>query len=228
MSTERWDGKSVTDALIKNILETKYENIEQETVDHTKRRILDMIGDIIGGAKCDGSKELADMVGKWGGSEEAHILGYGYAGPAHDVAMVNAIYGRSFDWGPLTLVIEGDGKPGTIYINGKPVRRFANHITETTIPTALALGEKKGISGKELITSIIVGDDLASRLHIANDRTPPGQAPSPDMPPAPPSRGSSVTVGATALAGTVECAAERADCRTRHSQLYQRASTLCA
>ncbi len=197
------DGSKATDALIKNILETKYENIPQETIDNTKRRILDMIGCIIGGAKCDGSKELADVVGRWGGKEESTMLGYGYRGPSHDMAMVNAIFGRSFDWGPLTLVIEGDGKSGTIYVDGKPIRRFANHISETTIPTALALGETKGISGKELITSVIVGDDLAARLHIANDRTPPGQAPSPDMPPAPPSRGTSTTFGATAVSGRI-------------------------
>jgi 2-methylcitrate dehydratase PrpD len=199
LSTTYKDGSAVTDALIHNILETKFENIPQETVNNTKRRILDMIGCIIGGAKCDGSEGLAGIVGNWGGKEEASILGYGYKGPAHNAAMVNAIFGRSFDWGPLTLVIEGDGKPGTIYIDGKPIRRFANHISETTIPAALALGENKGISGKELITSVIVGDDLAARLHIANDRTPPGQAPSPDMPPAPPSRGSSTTFGATAI-----------------------------
>lgn len=201
MSTTYKGGSAVTDALIQNILETKFENIPQETVDNTKRRILDLIGCIIGGAKCDGSEGLADIVGNWGGKEEASILGYGYKGPAHNAAMVNAIFGRSFDWGPLTLVIEGDGKPGTVYIDGKPIRRFANHISETTIPAALALGEGKGISGKELITATIVGDDLAARLHIANDRTPPGQAPSPDMPPAPPSRGSSTTLGATALSG---------------------------
>lgn len=201
MSTTYKDGSAVTDALIQNVLETRFENIPQETVENTKRRILDLIGCIIGGAKCDGSEGLAEIVGNWGGKEEASILGYGYKGPVHNAAMVNAVFGRSFDWGPLTLVIEGDGKPGTIYVDGKPIRRFANHISETTIPVALALGESKGISGKELITSIIVGDDLAARLHIANDRTPPGQAPSPDTPPAPPSRGSSTTFGATAISG---------------------------
>ena len=203
LSTTYTDGKAVTEALIRNILETRYEDIDKETVDHTKRRILDMIGCIIGGARCDGSEGLAGLAGSWSGKTESRVLGYGYKGPAHDVALVNAIFGRSFDWGPLTLVIEGDGKPGTIYVDGKPLRRFANHITETTIPTALATGESKGITGKELITAIIAGDDLACRLHIANDRTPPGQAPSPDMPPAAPSRGSSTTLGSTAVAGRI-------------------------
>lgn len=203
MSNSNTSGKEVTEAIIKNILGTGYKDIDTETLNNTRRRILDMIGDIIGGSRCDGSEGLAKLAGGWGGKEESSILGYGYRGPAHDVAMVNAIFGRSFDWGPLTLIIDGDDKPGTIVVDGKPIRRFANHITETTIPTALAIGESKGISGKELMASIIVGEDLAARLHIANDRTPPGQAPSADLPPAPPSRGSSVTLGATAIAGRI-------------------------
>ncbi|MBN2239145.1 MAG: MmgE/PrpD family protein [Dehalococcoidales bacterium] len=195
------NGSVVTDALIRNILETRFDDIPEETVDNTKRRILDMIGCIIGGAGSDGSRELAEVVHGWGGNNEASILGYGYKGPAHEAAMVNGIFGRSFDWGPLTLIIEGDGKPGTLYIDGKPIRRFANHIGETTVPAALALGECKGITGKELITAVIVADDLAARLHIANDRTPPGQAPSPDMAPAAPSKGPSTVFASTAAAG---------------------------
>ncbi len=203
MSVNDRDGQAVTEALIANVLNTRFEDIEAEVVDNTKRRILDMIGDIIGGAMCPGNPKLAELVGGWGGKKEATILGFGGMGPAHDVAMLNAIFGRSFDRGPLTLIIEGDGKPGTIYIDGKPLRRFANHITETTMPTALAVGESMGISGKELITALVAGDDLAARLHIANDRTPPGQAPSPDLPPAPMTRGASTTFGVAAIAGRI-------------------------
>jgi 2-methylcitrate dehydratase PrpD len=195
--------EEAADALIANVLNTRFEDIGQDVVDNTKRRILDMIGCIIGGARCDGNPELAEIVKGWGGKKESTILGFGDKGPAHDVAMINAIFGRSFDRGPLTLIIEGDDKPGTIYIDGKPIRRFANHITETTVPTALALGEYKGINGKELIASLVVGEDLAARLHIANDRTPPGQAPSPGLAPAPMSRGSSTTFGAAAIVGRI-------------------------
>jgi 2-methylcitrate dehydratase PrpD len=203
MSTNYKDGQAVTDALVDNVLHTHFEDIEPEVVDNTKRRVLDMVGDIVGGALCPGNPELAELVGDWGGKQEATILGFGGKGPAHDVAMLNAIFGRSFDRGPLTLIIEGDGKPGTIYIDGKPLRRFANHITESTMPTALAMGESKGISGKELITALVAGDDLAARLHIANDRTPPGQSPSPDLPPAPMTRGASTTFGVAAIAGRI-------------------------
>jgi 2-methylcitrate dehydratase PrpD len=34
----------------------------------------------------------------------------------------------------------------------------------TTLPTALALAEALGSSGKELLTAMILGDDLAARV----------------------------------------------------------------
>jgi 2-methylcitrate dehydratase PrpD len=201
LKTGNIDGKMVTEALIANVLNTRFEDIEHGVVDNTKRRILDTIGCAIGGARAPGNAELIEVVKSWGGKPEATILADGAKGPVHDVAMVNCVLCRSFDRGPLTLIIDGDGRPGTVYIDGKPIRRFANHISETTIPTALAVGESKGINGKELITALVVGDDLAARLHIANDRTPPGQAPSPDLAPAPMTRGSTTTFGAAAITG---------------------------
>ena len=187
MSVENIDEQAVTEALIANVLNTRFEDIEQEVVDNTKRRLLDMIGNAIGGAMCPGNPELAEMVRDWGGKKEATILGFGDKGPAHDVAFVNCIFGRSFDRGPLTYVIDG--------------KRSPNHITETTALTALALGENKGINSKELITAIVVGEDLAARLHIANDRAQPGQTLPPGTPPPPAARGSEEAFAATAVTG---------------------------
>ena len=183
------DGSSVTEAVIGNILNTRFDDIDKETVDNTKRRILDMVGDAVAGAKCDGNPGLAELVGGWGGKKEATMMGFGYQGPVTDIAFVNCIFGRSFDRGPLTYVIDGQRSP--------------NHITETSALTALAIGESKGISGKELITALVVGDDLAARLHIAVDRAQPGQALPPGTPPAPPARGSEEAFAATAVTGRI-------------------------
>jgi 2-methylcitrate dehydratase len=203
LNAQNMDEQAVSEALIANVLNTRFEDIEQEVVDNSKRRIIDMIGNAIGGTRCDGNPEIAELFKSWGGKKESTILGFGNKGPVHDVAMLNCLFGRSFDRGQVTVIIEGDGTAGTIYIDGKPIRRFASHITETTALTTLALGEIKGISGKEFITAMVAGDDLAARLLIANDRTPPGQAPSPDLAPAPPSRGNSTTFGIAAIYGRV-------------------------
>ncbi len=183
------EANAIIDSLSENILGTRFENIDRDTIDNTRRRILDMIGCIIGGANTTDNTALAGLIQEWGGKKEASILGFGIRGPAYNVALANAVFGRTFDRGPLTNIING--------------QRYPNHTTETTVPVALALGESKGISGKELMTAIVAGDDLASRLHIASDHNQPGQVGSPGsgggQPPA--VRGTTAPFGATAIAG---------------------------
>jgi 2-methylcitrate dehydratase PrpD len=180
-------GETILEQITENVLDTRFENIGRDVIDNTKRRILDMIGCGVGGARGTGNTELAQLVRKWGGRREASILGYGFKVPTQNAAMVNCVFGRTYDRGPLTNIIDG--------------KRFPNHTTETTVLTALALAESKGIDGKELITSIIVGDDLSARLHIASDRAQPGQAVGPGEAQSGLTRGTSDNFGATAIAG---------------------------
>jgi 2-methylcitrate dehydratase PrpD len=180
----------IYDSMAACILNTRFEDIDQATVDNTKTRIFDTIGDAIGGAPLPDIAYLVKMVTSCGGKGEASIIGYGIKAPVQDAAFINCTMSRSFDRGPLSY-----------YLKDKIV---PHHVSETTVLTALALGENKGISGKELITALVVGDDIAARLHLANDRALPGEfhkgqenAPNPF-----PQTGiQSPTYGAAAIAG---------------------------
>ncbi len=92
------DGIALTEALVSNVLNARFEDIDAEIVDNTKRRILDMIGNALAGSKCDGSPGLAETVWGWGSNKEATVLGYGNKGPIADVAFVNCVFGRSLFW----------------------------------------------------------------------------------------------------------------------------------
>ena len=155
------DGKAITRALADNVLSTRFDDLSAATVANAKDRILDIVGCAIGGARAPGNAGLIELVKQWGGKPEATVLGHGLKAPAHTVAMANSILCRSFDWGVLTLIIDG--------------RRFPTHTSETTVMTALALGESRGVSGRELISALVVGDDLAARIWTASDRPQPGQ-----------------------------------------------------
>ncbi len=157
------DSRTIIEALTTNVLNTRFEDIPREVIDNTIWRIIDTVGCAVGGIKAASNSELVELVKSWGGKAEATIIGDGARGPVHDVAMVNCVLCRGFDRGPLTLIIDG--------------KRIPNHTSETTVLTALSLGEKTGIDGRELITALIVGDDLAARLHYAHDRPLPGQGP---------------------------------------------------
>jgi 2-methylcitrate dehydratase PrpD len=145
---------SISEALAGNILNTRYTDLSVDNVERAKMRILDAIGCLIGGARAEGCQAMLELVKRWGGSPEAHVLVYGVAAPVHHAAMMNSLMTRSFDFEPVEA--EGEKSTGPAHISG------------TTVPVALTLSENCGASGKEMITALCLGDDLASRLSIAS------------------------------------------------------------
>ncbi len=146
-------GAIVVGALAENVLKTRFEDIDPATVENTKKRILDVIGCAIGGAQAPGNDALVNLVRGWGGKSEATVLAYGVRAPAHEVAWANAILCRSFDWEPLLTLVNG--------------KRYPGHVSGTTVPTALTVGESRGSSGREVITALVAGDDVAERIYAA-------------------------------------------------------------
>jgi len=133
-----------------NVLETRFENFDHTTLENAKKRIMDVVGCLIGGANAAGNSALIDLVKEWGGKEEATILIHGGKVPAHNAAMVNSIVARSFDFEALSPLVEG--------------KLILAHISGTTVMTAITMGEVMSINGKELITALLVGDDVATRV----------------------------------------------------------------
>lgn len=143
------------EALSANVLDTRFEDFDKATVDTAKNRIIDLVGCAIGGANAPGNAALIDLVKNWGGKKEATIWVHGGRAPAHNVAMVNSIMARSFDFGALTDTFER--------------KKIGSHQSETTVPTALTVGEAMGVNGRELVTALLVGDDVGNRISFAFD-----------------------------------------------------------
>ena len=139
--------------LVENVLETRFENFDRETLEHAKSRIIDTVGCLIGGANAPGNSEFVNLVRHWGGREEATILIHGDKAPAQNAAMANCIMARSFDFEPVSPVIDG--------------RAAAAHVSGTTVMTAITMGEVKDINGKELLCALLVGDDVVTRILLA-------------------------------------------------------------
>ncbi|HEX7475261.1 MAG TPA: MmgE/PrpD family protein, partial [Dehalococcoidales bacterium] len=145
---------SATQELVKNVVRTSFESLDQECIEKAKLRILDAIGCAIAGANAPGCQMLLNLVRQWGGTGESTIIAHGGKAPAHNVAMMNSLMTRSFDFEPVEA--EGEKKTSPAHISG------------TTIPVSLAVAEQQSASGKDLITALAVGDDLASRLGVAS------------------------------------------------------------
>ena len=140
--------------IVRNILDTSFEYFDTATVAHAKKRFMDTIGCLIAGVNDPGCSMLRDLVIEWGGKEESTILVHGKKVPSHRAAMVNCMMARAFDFEPVGPYVDGKNTPG--------------HISGTTVPTALSVAEHRGASGKDLLTALILGDDLASRINAAS------------------------------------------------------------
>jgi 2-methylcitrate dehydratase PrpD len=154
------DSLKYIEAFSANIVETRFENLDKATVELAKNRIIDVLGCLIGGANAPGNAALLKLVKRWGGKKESTVLVHGGKAPAQNVAMLNTIMARSFDFEVMSYVHEGKYIP--------------SHHAATLVPTSIALSEMYGVSGRELLVGMLVGDDMAARVQVASSGHPIG------------------------------------------------------
>ncbi|HEY93350.1 MAG TPA: MmgE/PrpD family protein, partial [Dehalococcoidia bacterium] len=96
MEKQDVDGQAVLESLSGRILNTRYEDIDSETIENTKTRLWDTIGDALGAVPLPDMQALVELVKGWGGKQEATLLGYGVKTPVQDAAFVNCTLCRGF------------------------------------------------------------------------------------------------------------------------------------
>lgn len=145
----------VIDTIAAHILSVRYEDIDADAVALAKYRVLDVLGCAFGGSGRHGNAGLAELTRRRGGAGEATLLAYGGKVPAPQAAFVNAILARSND---LEVMSFTDGPALT-----------PSHTAASTVPVALAVAEANGLSGKDLLTALVIGDDLVARVLLAHN-----------------------------------------------------------
>jgi 2-methylcitrate dehydratase PrpD len=146
---------NLTERLARHVLDTPFEALGAKTVERVKVRLLDALGNIAAGRAAQGNATVVALAERWGGAAEAAVLGHGLRVPAHTAAWANAVMMRSYDFEP----IGAEGPDGM---------QVAAHITGTTVPVALAVAERVGADGRQLLAALALGDDVASRLAVAS------------------------------------------------------------
>jgi 2-methylcitrate dehydratase PrpD len=147
-------AETAIEKLAANVVDTRYENFDKATLEFTRYRIIDTLGCLIGGSGDTGNPELVELLRRQGGKEESTILVHGGKVPAGNAALVNSVMARSFDFEPVSPIVDGVNTPG--------------HISGTTVPTAISLAEAVDASGKEMVCALLAGDDVASRILAAS------------------------------------------------------------
>lgn len=171
----------ITDALCRNVADTRFNDIDEAVIENAKNRVIDVLGCVAAGAYAECNPELVNLIRDWGGKPEASILIHGNKTVAHNAALVNSVMARSYDFESLGPLVDG--------------RSYPAHISGTTVITAVTMAEAYGISGKDLLTALITGDNLTSRI-IAAESTG-------GLPPGWDSVGTTNSFGAAAIAGRI-------------------------
>jgi 2-methylcitrate dehydratase PrpD len=134
----------------RHALAARYEDLPADAVAQAKVFILDTLGVGIAGATAYGADQLAAAGAGWGAGHEATLWGRRERAPAAMAALLNAfqVHCQEYD-----CVHEG----------------AVLHPMATSLPAALAHAERAGgVSGRELLTAIAVGVDIATGLGIAS------------------------------------------------------------
>ena len=117
--------------LVRNVVNTRYEDLSQGAVDVTKTFILDSFGVAIAGTLAPGVSETLGVLGDWGGKKESTVLVSGERLPAPSTAMMNSflMHNQEFDCVHDLAVV---------------------HAFTTVLPVALAVAEvQEGVTGRE-------------------------------------------------------------------------------
>ncbi|HVV30955.1 MAG TPA: MmgE/PrpD family protein [Mycobacteriales bacterium] len=146
-------GEGATAALAEFAATTRFADLPADVVHGAKRLILDCVGCAIGGASLDAGRIVVELAVEMGGGlGTATILGSGgrSASPSA-AAFANCYLGNVLDADDTLL---NSGHPGVLAVFG-----------------ALAAGEPARISGKELITAVAVGYEIAARVGFSLQTT---------------------------------------------------------
>jgi len=125
-----------------------YEAIPTVVREATKQYLLDTIGCGIYGLQTSWAKTVNQLILEQGGRPEATLWLEGFRGPANTVALGLGVMAHSFELDD--------------YHSGAKL-----HPGAVVIPAALAVAERQGASGRDLLRAIVAGYELMIRTSLA-------------------------------------------------------------
>jgi len=149
----------VTAELCDKIVATTFDSLTPEAVTKARRLVLDGIAVAVAGSRETAIGILSDHYRSLGGTPDAAVLGLGFRTSATAAAVLNGASMHVLDFEPMW----------------KP----ANHALSTTLPAILSLAESHKISGRDIVTAVVKGIELAGWIrHAGHDGAtrfhPPG------------------------------------------------------
>lgn len=136
---------NVTGALARFVADAAAGDIPEEARLQARRAVLDTLGVILAGCGEDAGRIVVGWVREQGGTAEASVLGHGFRAPAAEAALVNGTSGHALDYDDVNISLRG-------------------HPSIPLLPALLALGEKLGAPGRDLVTAFVLGFEVEAKL----------------------------------------------------------------
>lgn len=137
--------ENITYKMARFTRDLKYEDLSPETIDLTKRFLLDSIGCAYGGSKTEDVKIMLDLYSDMAGKAEATVLNSSQKLPMVNAGLLNSLMIRALDY-------------NDIYWEQDP-----SHPSDI-IPAALSPAEVLHKSGKDVIVAIVLAYEWEQRL----------------------------------------------------------------
>ena len=139
---------SVARELAKYVASLTFQDLPPDVIHQTKRVVLDTLGCAIGGYDSEATRAIQELIKELGHPGEATVFGSGSRTSCLNAAFANGAMVRYLDYNDTAFIIQGD------------TYRTGYHPSEV-IPPILALGERQHLSGKDVVTPIVLGYDLS-------------------------------------------------------------------
>jgi 2-methylcitrate dehydratase PrpD len=122
-----------------------YDDLPEDVVRNTRLRILDVTGLALAGSDTEFGQSVRQSVLDLSSTGPCHIWGTGDA---------TTVTGAAFANGALSQALEFDDTHN----------RSIVHMSGPSVAAALALAERDGFTGKQVITAIAIGNEISCRL----------------------------------------------------------------
>lgn len=130
--------------------QTRFEDFPAKVIANTKRSIFDTVGVMLAGGGPDAqAHRIAQMLAAWGGAPTGTVIGHDMKLPAPHAAFANAAMAHQYDFDD---------------VHDEAVA----HPTSSSFSGALAAAqEMPGATGRELLASVLVGNEVVCRVGLA-------------------------------------------------------------
>ncbi|MFN8682392.1 MmgE/PrpD family protein [Paracoccus sp. P2] len=126
--------------------EIRYEDLPEAARDAARKSILDTLGVCLAASGMEpAAQAIIEIVRETGGPGQCTLLGFPGKGPALMAALQNGGLAHCLDYDDQTP--------------------WGQHAASSVVPAVFALAERRGgISGREMITAVAIGQDIFARL----------------------------------------------------------------